>query len=167
MSNHNDHKKTQASERAEHNTEFPFRTNPNPFQVPEHYFEDLKRRTGIRIASNEVPVSVYRQVMKPVVRYIVPLAAAAALILLLITVFRTPGPAEDDFKELTLEQLLEGNPDFVLSFDEEEFIEILLASEFSEAIDFNTLPELDTGIQEEVLIDYLLESELTTESFYN
>ena len=142
---------------------------PNPFRVPDGFFEEQQERIKDRVAGYEEHAVQDSAKQYPFGRVALSLAAAAAIILLMISVFRAPQSNQQEFlPDLTLDHLLQDSPDFVLSFEESELIEILFSMEdYSIRDDLEELPGLDSGINEEDLIDYLLDSESSEELIYN
>lgn len=139
--------------------------NENPFRVPDDFFEEQRKKINQRIAEqgNEDNHDGHRSRLS--IKRLYPLLAAAAVILLLLAIYIIPlEKTEDYISNLSLEQLLEADPDFINYMDEDELLETLFADIDVEAIDdYGYEIQLDSDVNQDDIIEYLLDDNIYDE----
>jgi hypothetical protein len=144
--------------------------NENVFRVPDHFFEEQQLRIKEKVSnlkSTSVRLRLTSLITQP--RYSVSLLAITTAIIILLSVFLSHEENRlDYFSGITLEQLMKENPEWILSIEESELIEMLYSnSEIFGFEVFNLEKNLDPSIQEAEIIEFLINEDITIESLYN
>lgn len=167
MTKRNEHKGIQKETFDEGSQNLQGMPKENPFQVPDGFFEEQQARIKERVFADHQQ-GVIRSVFRNP-KYVIAFAGIAATVILLISIFnRSDLDGTEQLSDITLEQLMEEDPEYLYSMDELEMIDVLFTnSDFSASDVFGMDENQDSGTDQETMIDYLIEEEISTESLYN
>ncbi|MCB0806582.1 MAG: hypothetical protein KDC05_12350 [Bacteroidales bacterium] len=141
----------------------------NPFVTPQGYFENLPQQIMKRIRKEEAGKknSGLNVLFKPY--SIAAISLAAAALLFIAYVLFIPGDEEkaERISAISLDELLEYNPEYITDMDEWLLIETLYADNETEAYpdDYDQSLDFDSTITNDDILNYMIENDLS-ETFY-
>ena len=121
----------------------------NPFSVPDGYFDTLPLKVSERVKSQESPGIFRMFFFKPAFGYS-SFGIAALVLVFFFVLSYNENKTGSDLPDVTLTEVLVEYPDFLNSFDENDFFDIVLSGSGD---DLFIIPETD--ISDDDIIEYL------------
>lgn len=142
----------------------------NPFKVPDNYFDELPEiiQAKMNSVSEENKMKGIRFIFSRT-QNVITLAAASIVILLAIFILlRNDSGNTDYFSGITLENILEENPEMIESMEDYLLVDVMLtASDYLEEENFIDNMDFDSTLHTDDMINYLSDDEIETELLYN
>jgi hypothetical protein len=142
----------------------------NPFRVPDNYFEKLPEEILLKVNKSEkIPVTKKLISIMQQPKFTIAAAVAVLFIVSSILLFHKPASIfSAELADLTLEDILQENPDLIETFDETLLLETLVAITNEGLVNFlDTTSVINQGICDDELIEYLSEENLTPDILYD
>ena len=142
----------------------------NPFKVPDGYFDGLPMKIQEKVSQPNT-VSIWEQLIMVIrqPKYSVSFVFAIVAIIVALIVFVKPKVQESIYlPDITIEDVLRGNPELIYNLDESTIIEIMFAETGNDVLNyFDNNIKSDSSITEDDIINYLSDENFETELLYN
>ncbi len=142
----------------------------NSFKVPDGYFDSLPMKIQEKVSEPKT-ISIWEQlsiiIRQP--KYSVSFVFATTLIIVPLIIFIKPEVQQSLYlSDITIEDVLRGNPELIYNLDESDIIEIMLAEVSKDDPDYiDNNVKSDSSITDEDIINYLSDENFETELLYN